>query len=137
MSPLFAFIFALLSEDDVKAIVAITGLLSLLATLWKGNQKIQEIDRTVKKTHFNGNKSLADGGSMAEALTRIEANSEQGRNETRALRGTTVDLHSRLGRIEKNFDDGMNRLDGRIDKLDTKMDKHIERTNRALGTERP
>lgn len=129
--------FALMSDNDVKVILQLFAFLTLVVTLWKGNQRITKVKDVVdKQSHFNGNKSLADGGSMAEALTRIEANSEQGRNETRALHGTVVDLHSRLGRIESNFDDGMNRLDHRIDKLDDKMDKHIERTNRALGPQR-
>lgn len=124
------------TDNDVKVILQLFAFLTLVVTLWKGNQRITKVKDVVdKQSHFNGNKSLADGGSMAEALTRIEANSEQGRNETRALRESIVHVHGRLGRIETQFDNGMNRLDGRIDKLDNKMDKHIERTNRALGSQ--
>ena len=120
------------TDNDVKVILQLFAFLTLVLTLWKGNQRITRVKEVVdRQSHFNGNKSLKDGGSMVEALTRIEANSEQGRNETRALRESMVTVHGRLGRIESNFDDGMKRLDHRIDKLDDKMTRHIERTEDA------
>lgn len=117
-----------LTDNDTKAIIEVVTLLTLLVTLWHGNRRINRVSDTVdRQSHFNGNKSLRDGGSVAEALTRIEANSEQGRNETRSLRESMVTVSSRLTSI----DNRLNNVDGRMNTLTDKMDHHIERTENA------
>ena len=112
-----------LGNNDTAVILQILGLITLIVTFFtsRGAKKSAQTanERVEKMTKPNGNKPLTDGGSMTDALIRIEA-----RQVTHAR--NTEQQFERMAQRFDGVDERINGVDSRLNGVDSRI-QNIER----------
>lgn len=67
------------TDADSAVIVQVVGLITLLFTWWSGRKTRKRVDHMASP---NGNKPIPEGGSIADALIRIETKVEEHAHES-------------------------------------------------------